>query len=121
MGGVMAKSTERQNATARAGKAGATSPLGAAFAAYQAGDMVTARKLAKAVVAQAESADQDAAKRVGQELMTSGDAGSTPAYDAVAVATELIARTKPIPKTFAVAGVAAVVWVLLAFFASTRS
>ena len=88
--------------------------LDVAWRAYQAGDMVVARRAAKLVLAgAAKDADEVFAKKLGKELFS-----STTEADARRVAADLVERTNPPPKPFLLAGAAALIWVVLLAIAS---
>jgi hypothetical protein len=83
--------------------------LDAAWKAYQAGDMVMARRAARLVLAGgAKDADEALAKKLGKELFAEGHVA-----DARQVAQDLLNRTNPAPKPFLLAGAAALIWVVL--------
>ena len=83
--------------------------LDVAWRAYQAGDVVLARRAAKLVMAGgAKDADEVLAKKLGKELFAAGHE-----TDARQVAQDLITRTNPAPKPFLLAGAAALIWVVL--------
>ncbi len=89
------------------------SVLESAFVAYQAGDMVTARKGAKMVLASPQPADEAYAPRLVKELFVEDrEAGAKDA------AQELLTRTGVFPKAYVFAGVAAAVYVLMLLIAS---
>ncbi len=111
----MAKKKKDKQARAEAGEpVKADSRLEMAFDAYQAGDEVQARRAAQAVLAAPQAADEDYARKVlGKELFA-------PEREATAVdaAKELIARTRPYPKAYVFAGLAAALFLLMLFIAS---
>jgi len=105
----MAKKQKKERASEPAGR----STLENAFAAYQQGDVVTARKGAQLVLAKAEPADEDFAKKtLGKELFAPEKEVS-----AAEAAKELLARTRPFPKAYIFAGLTAAVYLLMLFIA----
>lgn len=82
------------------------SALEAALRAYQAGDVVTARRTAKRVIAAATPDDQAAARRVAKLLRGDDDQGEA---QAELLAGEIVQRTSPLlrPYLWAIGGVTA--------------
>lgn len=82
------------------------SALEAAYRAYETGDVVTARRTAKHVIAGATADDQAAAKRVAKLLHGEDDKGEA---QAELLAGEIVKRTSPIlrPYLWALGGAAA--------------
>src|SRR4029079_3922387 len=93
--------SEKTEAVASEGK----SLLEVAWRAYQAGDMVLARRASKLVLAGAnKGADEPSAKKLGKELFAAGHE-----TNAREVAQDLLNRTNPAPKPFLLAGAAALI------------
>ena len=105
----MAKGKRSKADKPEAAHADGKSLLDVAWRAYQAGDMVLARRASKLVLAGgAKEADEALAKKLGKELFAAGHEA-----DARQVAADLIHRTNPAPKPFLLAGAAALIWVVL--------
>lgn len=83
--------------------------LEVAWKAYQAGDMVVARRASRLVLAgAARDADEVVAKKLGKDFFAAGHV-----TDARQVAQELLQRTNPPLKPYLLAGAAALIWVVL--------
>ncbi len=92
----------------------ATSHLAAAFHAFQHGDSVATRRHAQAVLdGRGTNADGEAAKQLATTLALAKNLPED-------VAADLISRTQVPPKSFAFAGLAAAIFVLLLTLALTR-
>ncbi len=103
----------KQDKAETAGSEG-KSLLDVAWRAYQAGDVVVARRAAKLVLAGgAKEADEALARKLGKELFAAGHETNSQE-----VARDLIERTNPPPKPFLLAGAAALIWVVLLAIAS---
>jgi len=90
----------------------------AAYDALMAGDAVTARRLAHELSAGKAGPDEaNGVRKVAKEL---GSEGAPVAETPQGVALELIARTKAPPKAYLLAGVAALVYLVLLTLATTR-
>lgn len=88
--------------------------LDVAWKAYQAGDVVLARRASKLLLAgAAKDADETLAKKLGKEFFAAGHVA-----DARQVAAELVMRTQPPLKPFILAGAAALIWLVLLAIAS---
>lgn len=104
------RSKESSEAKSGKGAAGPASLLEAAFGAYEAGDMVTARAAATAALGRAAAErEQAAAKKLAPKLFAAGEAKEDPA----AVAQELLARTRPPGRPYLFAAVSLAIFVLL--------
>lgn len=98
-------------------RADGKSALEAALRAYEAGDIVGARRTARRVIASPAAEDQAAAKRVAKVLHGDDDKGET---QAELLAQELVKRGSPIlrPYLWAIGGVSA--YLLLVVMALVR-
>lgn len=100
--------------SAKANKGGgASTMLGTAFEAYEAGDVVLARQVSERLLAQpATDAETEAARTLGPKLTGRDE------RDPHAVARELIDRVKGPNKSYLFAAVTAAVYLLMLYLAS---
>ena len=93
------------------------SALSIAWACYQRGDTVTARRAVQRVLATGEG-DAGEAKKISQLLFAPG---TPPSEDPRVVATELLSRLNGPPKPYLFAAVAVTVYLLLVIWAAAHS
>lgn len=113
----MAKAKKSDSASAGQAPQG-RSLLAAAYAAFERGDMVTARRLANEVIAgKAGKGEEQASKELSQKLSSElKKVEDSP----LAVAQDLVSRTNVVPKSYWFAALSAGIFVLLVVLAAVR-
>lgn len=92
--------------------------LASSYAAFERGDMVTARRLANELIAgKAGRGEEQASKELSKKLSSEV---SKVEDSPLAVAKELVLRTNVVPKAYLFAGLAAGIWIVLVVLAAVR-
>ena len=114
----MSKASKKASPDARGEKSEKKSVLAVAVAALESGDVVTARRLAKAVIAGQKGADDDeVARRLSKELSAKDESiGELPEQ----VAQAIVNRTIVAPRPYLYAGICLAVFLVLVSLARAR-